>query len=165
MAEIQTPPNHSRVPPHASGIFHRNWLELLLTKEALEWIGQECSQKPPANTSRLHPLHKGYHRLCSSLDEMHVRESLYLIHTLVFWLASLTLVTLIPTCWQLNTPSTRVSQPVLAMTMITFMVRGLCTKLYFPYAQFPCAKCHRWSFSSMTHFGKLFADLNVAASR
>ena len=29
-------------------------------------------------------------------------------------------------------------EPAVAQTMMTFMVRGLCTKLSFPYAQFPC---------------------------
>ena len=34
--------------------------------------------------------------------------------------------------------SEKIPEPALAKTMMTFIVRGLCTKLSFSYAQFPC---------------------------
>lgn len=39
-----------------------------------------------------------------------------------------------------SSDSTELSEPTLAHTMMTFMVRGLFSRLEFPYAHFPCHK-------------------------
>ena len=76
------------------------------------------------------------------LDEMHIKEDLVFDkHTgSMIGFANLGDVNEHLLQFEASLLEDKPAPPQLAKTMIVFMVRGLFSKLQFPYAQFPCAK-------------------------